>query len=491
MEAWITPVTKQCLVTAGVAMNVGQFGLVMSFTAVLLPQLRRRDSTIPIDETSGSWIAAVPGFALVLGNFIVPSIMGKYGRKIANIISVVIVVIGWLSIIASENVPALLIARLLQGLSMGMSTSLGPILIGEYTSPKHRGPFLSTMGLSMSVMTLIVHTLGLYLSWETTAIVCAVISFIDLIIVFFSPESPSWLADQGRYEECEKVFHWLRGDFEEENELKRMIETSQLARESKTEANIAETSFGNRLKRDFVYFNQTIRKKEFYKPIFIVIHMYMIAHWGGINLLSAYTLDTFHYVLGDTKYNTLMVITLDIQRIISNTAAIFIMRRVKRRKMLFVTVIVNILALAGTGVYSYAKMHGLLAYDSIIFGAILIHIHTCSVVTGSLPLPMVISGEIFPMKYRSLAGGISALFYSLNFFLTVKTVLFLFRTVQFYGAYFIYAAVLTYCLIIAWKFLPETKDRTLQDIEEEFKGNRSPEDLKSAQSLKSLNGTSA
>ncbi|KAI8425532.1 hypothetical protein MSG28_011358 [Choristoneura fumiferana] len=53
---WITPFKKQCFVTAGVCLNMSSHGIVMGFAAILLPQLERPGSAIPIDKDSGSWI---------------------------------------------------------------------------------------------------------------------------------------------------------------------------------------------------------------------------------------------------------------------------------------------------------------------------------------------------------------------------------------------------------------------------------------------------
>lgn len=406
--------------------------------------------------------------------------MSKFGRKIANMTSIVIMIIGWACIVFATDISMMIIARLLQGLSMGMSTSLAPILIGEYTSPKNRGAFLTTMGLSMSTGTLIVHTVGSYMTWQWTALICAIITLGDLLIVTFSPESPSWLADKGKYEKCRKVFRWLRGE-EEDDELNKMIESNKTAKEM-ANGTTAAKSFKKRFRTNVVYIKKTITLKEFYKPIFIMAHMYIIAHWAGINLLSTYTLDTFHYVIGEDTNDALLIITLDIQRIISNIGAIFVIRKLKRRTMLFSTMAINILALLVTSLYTYLKINSLLSFDHQLIGILLIHVHTFAVVTGSLPLPMVISGEIFPLKFRSLAGGLSALFYSLNFFITVKTVPILFVNIGVYGAYLLYGVVLIYCVVVLWFSLPETKDKTLQDIENEFKG-KTDDDLKSAEPL--------
>ncbi|KAF9407942.1 hypothetical protein HW555_012204, partial [Spodoptera exigua] len=412
-----------CFVTIGVCLNMAAHGLVMGFNAILLPQLRKPDSIIPIDDSSGSWIASIIGFALVAGNFIVPPIMANYGRRTANLFSVAPLIIGWFSIIMAKSVPVLLVARFLQGISMGMSASLGPVLIGEYTSPHNRGAFLTMISLCIATGVLTVHTMGSYLHWQTTALSVRVY--------------------------C---------------------------------------SFGKKIKSGIVYFNATIKKKEFYKPIFIMMHIYTLGQWAGANILAAYTIDIFNHVIGSDVNIALLVITLDAQRIFSNAIAVLVIKKINRRTMLFGTVIINLIAFLLTAAYTYFKGQGMLPeyLENPMVGVALVHLHMFTIATGTVPLPFIIAGEVFPLEYRSLAGGISVLFLSTNLFITVKTVPFFFGTLGIHGAYCIYAAVVGYCLVIAYFFLPETKDRTLQDIEDEFRGRPlSPEELKSTQSLTS------
>ncbi|KAJ0171206.1 hypothetical protein K1T71_013405 [Dendrolimus kikuchii] len=478
-----TPFTKQCFVTSGVCLNMAQHGLVMGFAAILLPQLKKPGSLIPIDDSSGSWIASILGFALVAGNFIVPTIMANYGRRTANLISLLPVIAGWFCIITAKSIPALLIARFLQGLAMGMSASLGPVLIGEYTSPKNRGAFLTTISLTIATGVLTVHTMGSYLNWQIAALVCACIAFVNLLIVIYSPESPSWLADQGRYEDSRKVFKWLRSEDENE-ELEKMIEAAIVVRESKADANVANERFAAKFKRNITYLSVTIRKREFYKPIFIMMHIYTLGQWAGANILAAYTLDIFTHVIGTDVNMALLVITLDAQRIISNAMAVYVIKKINRRTMLFSTVGLNLIAFLTTAAYTYAKGKNMLPFDHPVIGVFLIHMHMFTIATGTVPLPFIIAGELFPLEFRSLAGGLSVLFLSSNLFITVKTVPFFFGTLGIHGAYIIYSIVVGYCLIIAFFFLPETKDRTLQDIEDEFRGRPlTVEELKSTQSL--------
>lgn len=341
-----------------------------------------------------------------------------------------------------------------------------------------------TISVSIAIAVLLVHTMGSYCSWQMTALVCAAIAVINFFIVLASPESPSWLADRGRYEDSKRVFRWLRGDGEEV-ELKRMIEASIIVRESKLNANVSE-SLSKKLRKNIEYFNVTIRKREFYRPIIIMMHIYTIAQWSGVNVMVPYATDLFHRVVGPNANIPLLVITLDSHRIVANIFAVYVIKKVKRRTMWFTTVSINIFALLTTAAYTYAKDTSSLPFDHPAIGIVLTHVLMFAVATGTLSLCFIIAGEIFPLEFKNLAGGISVLFYSGNLFFIVKTVPYLFNTWGVYGAYLFYAGIISYCLFVTWVFLPETKDRTLQDIEDEFRGRPlSPQELKSVQSLTS------
>ncbi|CAB3258758.1 unnamed protein product [Arctia plantaginis] len=487
---WTSPFTRQCFVTAGVSLNMAGSGLVVGFTTALLEQLKRPDSIMPIDDSSGSWIAAIPGISLVFGNFLAPPVMSRYGRKVANLVTIVPLIASWVFIFVASNVTVLLLSRFLQGLCMGMCTSLGSLLIGEYTSPRNRGAFLMTISVSIAFAVLSVHLSGSYLSWQNTALICGVVAIVDLLIVIYSPESPSWLAERGRYEACKETFRWLRGNTEED-ELKKLIEASKILAEAK-EISSKPKSVVRRAMSNIEYFKTAIRKKEFIKPIIIMIHVYIVGQWSGINMLVAFPIDLFHKMIGDNCNIPLLVLTLDVHRIVANTIALYVIQKVKRRTILKVTVCINMIALVSCAGYSYAKVVNFIPPGEYALGISLIHLHMFSVATGALPLCFIIAGEVFPLEYRGLAGGISMLFYSANLFLAIKTVPGLLSSVNLYGTYLLNCVLITYGLLVVWTLLPETKDRTLQDIEDEFRGRPlTLEELKSVQSLTSWKACTA
>ncbi|XP_052753088.1 facilitated trehalose transporter Tret1-like [Galleria mellonella] len=464
----ITPFIIQCFVSAGVTLNMSGMGLVMGFSTVLLPQLQKPDSIIQIDESSGSWIASIPGIAIIVGNFMVATLMNKFGRKIANLISVTITIIGWLCIIFSNTTSMMIAARFFQGIAMGIITTLGPILIGEYTSPRNRGAFLMSISISISTGVFLIHILGIYLDWRTTSIACIGIALVDILIVILSPESPSWLANQGKYEECRKVFRYLRGDNEEE-ELEKMIEANVISKQENKIKTSANDTIAARIDIIVHYWKKLVKDRAFYVPVFIMLHVYTMAQWSGVNVFTSYLIDLIEHVSGSVDHMDMIIISIDVQRIVTSTIGIILIKKIRRRLLVFVSVGLNFVMYLIIAGYTYAKQNDWLPYHHPYIGLVLIHLHMFSIGIGALPISFVLSGEIYPLEYKGISGGISTIFMSLNIFTNVKTIPMLFNAMGFSETYLMYSVIIGYCLVIVCLLLPETKDRTLLEIEESFR----------------------
>ena len=355
-----------------------------------------------------------------------------------------------------KSFQVILLGRIIGGLSFGMMLPLRSILIGEYTSPKNRGAFLTTISLTQGSGIFFVHLVGSLLSWRRTVLVCLFLPFISLVMTLFTPESPSWLVSKGRYNECREVFHWLRGD-EEDQELEAMIEARiKFEKNMRTQKKIDLKS--------------TVQRKEFYKPIILMVHAYAMGQLSGGASTAAYATTIITLIMNPDVNADAWMIGLDSQRILVNTLAIYIINRFKRRTMLFASGGLCVASHLAIVAYVYLKDQGLLSQDAIWIPGILLNVHIFSVSVGMVPLPSVIAGEVFPLEYRSIAGSISLASVSGTMFLVLKTFPGLVGSVGITGTYSIYAGLLTYCLVVIWFLMPETKGRTLQEIEDEYRG---------------------
>ncbi|KAJ8705389.1 hypothetical protein PYW07_011216 [Mythimna separata] len=466
----ISPFLKQCFVSATVSFTTIGHGSIVGVPAILLPQLKQPGSHIPLSDDEGSWIASVTAVTLLLGSFMAPPIMGKLGRKIAHFVVIANILVGWAVILLAKSFEAIIIGRVIHGMSFGLMLPLRSVLLGEYTSPKNRGAFLTMVSVAQAFGILLVHLIGSLLTWQKTILILIAFPLASLLMTFFIPESPSWLAARGRYDDCRKTFRWLRGDGEEE-ELEEMIR----ARCETIRAPI------NNCKDLVVLF----KKKEFYKPIIIMIHSYLMGEFSGGALMSCYSTTVITHLAGPEVDARVWMIALDVQRNISNIMAVYVVNKVKRRTMFMATGGLCILSNIAIAVYVYAKIQGWMTYTAVWLPILLINIQFFTVAVGMVCLPYVIAGEIFPLEYRSVGGSISIISIASGYFLVTKTFPAMVDSIGLHGSYAVYAAAMSYNLFVVWWLLPETKGRTLQQIEDHFRGKvLTPEDAEVRQSLK-------
>ncbi|CAH2061111.1 unnamed protein product, partial [Iphiclides podalirius] len=475
-KAKLTPFLKQCMVTCAVGSSlVCHIGFVFGFPGVLLPALHEDHTAIPLTKVGDSWVASIVSISMLIGNFVTPNVMGRYGRKVAHISVGLPAVVSWFVIALSVNVEMLIFARFLQGLSVGLMLPLRSVLVGEYSSPKYRGGFLTTISLAQGFGIFLVHLVGSLFSWQLTSIACGVAAFLSTIIAFYLPESPSWLAVKGRYEECTQAFRWLRGEGEEK-ELEEMILSQTKMREE-----IVDKEKVNRSKT--VENRSIVRRKEFYKPIVIIAHCYLMVQVSGNATMPAFSVEIISVMMGSSANVHVWMVALDTLRIITNFTAIFIINRFKRRIIIFATGGLCTAVHLAMAVYMYFK--DTISYDTQWIPGCLVVMQFFCIGLGMTPMSNVISGEVIPLEFRSMISSIGVFTLAVFMFMVLKTFPLLLDSIGLYGIYAIYSAILTYILILLWFILPETSGKTLQQIENELKGfHHQLEDAEAKISLK-------
>ncbi|CAK1546781.1 unnamed protein product [Leptosia nina] len=469
------PFLKQCFVTAAVCCNIIGQGGGFGYPAILLPRLTSKESEIPLTKLQESWVAGMLPLSMLAGFFLATPLMERFGRKATHLILTLPSIIGWVMFLAPTTVTEVIIGRMLQGISGGVLNTLRSVLIGEYTSPKNRGAFLATVSFSQAFGIFFVHLIGSMFSWQKTALICVFLPFLSLIMTIYTPESPSWLLTKGRIDECREVFRWLRGD-EEDEELEDMIQ-ARLAFEKCT---VEDGQNVNKL-RNIV---QTVQKKEFYKPIILMIHANIIIQFCGGTTMAAFATVIIGKLMAEADIAFWMVF-LDTQRLVANFLAVYVINKVKRRTMMFSMGGLCVLSHIAIACYVLLRLKGW-SYSSLWLPALLINVQYFTVAVAMVPLPNIISGEVFPLEYRSIAGTISLSAGGIFTFIVLKTFPELIDSLGLHGTYFLYAVILSLNLIGVWILLPETKDKTLQQIEDEFRGKALRlDEIEARQSLQS------
>ena len=265
---------------------------------------------------------------------------------------------------------------------------------------------------------------------------------------------------KGRYDEFNQVFRWLRGN-EEEEELKEMIE----ARIAYEQAVTNEKKDGNIFKK----LSAVIHKREFYKPILIMIFSLIMLQFSGGTTMASFSTVILGLLMGPKANVHFWMVFLDTQRIIFNACAVYVINKTRRRMMVLTTGILSVVMHFTIAIYVYARINGW-EYDSIWLPALLINVQFFAVAVGTVPMPQVLGGEVFPLEYRSTGGFISMTTGNGVMFLALMTCPQLIDKAGLHGTFVVYGTIILINLILVMVMLPETKDKTLQQIEDEFRG---------------------
>ncbi|XP_072945959.1 facilitated trehalose transporter Tret1-like [Epargyreus clarus] len=457
----VTPFLKQAWTVSGVLYNMLGQGMLLSFTTCLLPALRDPSSPIQADLDTASMLASSVGLAGIPGFLISSILMDWIGRKLAHAFVLVPGIIGWLLVYFATNIPALMIGRLLGGMAAGATVCLGAVVIGEYTSPKSRGMFLNLKTAAVCLGGMVVHILGNYYTWRTVALIAVIPHIASLIVICTWPESPAWLASRKQFEKSEKAFYWLRGrDKESIAELEELIK----AQKERTMDIDPEKTIGEKI----VDFLKKFTKKDFIKPTFIIILGAFVLETSGRHIFPAYALQIIGEITGDKSQSFYYTLAIDLIITLSATFSSVLVKLLKRRTLLFSTGFAAAFVLFIVCTYLFLASKQIISNDRVWIPIFLFVIYFILANLGCTPIPLALLGEVFPLEHRGAGSAVGGFFLSVGVMVGLQVTPYLMENIKVYGTFAVLGGTMSLSLLCLYFILPETKDRTLQEIEDFF-----------------------
>ncbi|CAH3993291.1 facilitated trehalose transporter Tret1-like isoform X1 [Pieris brassicae] len=453
------PFRRQAFVSMGSFLLSFSAGATAGISAIIIPQLLHEEGRHKYSTEMMSWVAAMSSLALLFGNMISGYLMERFGRRMSQIILSMFYISGWLIIGFSTNIYYMLVGRFITGFCQGWLGPLGPVFIGEISSPAYRGLFLAGLSLSIASGVFMSHLFGTFLHWSHASILCALFPLLGCVILYFSPESPSWLASKNDIDKCKKSFYWYRGtSLVMQNELDKML---------------AEYEKKKEVKPKWETLKDNIQKPEFWKPLCIMIVFFIVTQLSGINVICAYTTDIMKVLIGNNKNTYTAMLATDVLRVVALISACILLRRIGRRPLAIFSGVFTTLSLITLSIYLYLVEKRIIRHISPLISLGLMAIYIVVSNLGISPLPWNMVGEVFASETKGLGSGISVMMTSMAFFGTVKTAPAMFHTIGHHGTYLFYGLSTLCGTVFLYFFLPETRGKTLLQIAEHFRyGNK-------------------
>lgn len=392
---------------------------------------------------------------------ILPVLSYRVGQKISHILIAFSVIIGNSVFYFSTNVTELIISLVLQGVLAGSMLTISLMFVPEYTSPKYRGIFLTCLCASTSWGIWVSNFIGTFYPWKNIGIVIFVCSVYNLSSIFCC-ESPYWLATKGRFSECAKVHRWLKGtDENSEEELRKLISShqDQIIIRAKLES-LTEV-------KKYVKLLAIVRSKLFYKPFMYVVLLVCLYNATGKMVCTVYAIDIIKKITSSEQTAYIYMLILDAMVVAGMYIGSAMSKIITRRKQLICFSSIGILFLYTLSIYLYVIKFKLIIENTYILLFLLTGYSIC-ISGGPMILSPTCSAELYPFKYRNLFLCSISVFNTLFLATYVKIAPLIFRQLGTPGTFLFFALTSSVCIIVAHKYLPETKDKTIQEIEVEI-----------------------
>jgi len=385
----------------------------------------------------------------VAGASIAGFLSDRFGRRRILILSALLFAASAVGAALPRNLLEFVAARFIGGIAIGVASVLAPIYIAEVAPPRIRGRLVSLNQMAIVsgiLLAYLVNWLLSYLgpdSWRWMFLSAAVPSAIFFAALFFVPESPRWLTKQGRSPEALAVLSRVAGRDRAVEEMKQI------------EATIAEES-GSLLQ---------LLQPGLRRPLLIAVVLAILQQVTGINTVLFYGSIIFKEQVGSHSTSSAIGanVIVGLINFFATIVALWIIDKVGRKPLL-------ILSAGGMAVAQILLGVAFLIQPppaTLILSLILVCVACFAIGLG--PGVWVLMSELFPTRIRGRAMSIATISLWSACVLLTLTFLSLVKAIGAAGAFWIYGLMCVTTVVFVWRVTPETKGKTLEEIEKLWK----------------------
>jgi sugar porter (SP) family MFS transporter len=395
--------------------------------------------------------AAVGSLLLgAVGGAILSGWMSKAaGRRWTLIAAGVIYVVGGLGSAFAPSIWFLIIARFVLGFAVGTASFVAPMYISEMVPKQLRGGMTSFNQLMITSGILLAYIVNFALkgaanNWRWMLGLSVIPGILLAVGMLRQPSSPRWLAEQGREDEARRVLLRVRGCNQE------------AADEELEEIRVAAAEEGS--VRDL--------KSPAVKPLIMLgLSLAILQQLVGINTVIYYAPTILKLAGVTTSSSITQTVFIGLTNVVFTVVAIMLLDRLGRRFFLIAGT-----ALCSISLATLAIFFGIHSVQTAVPGLALIAlmVYIAGFAVGLGPVFWLMISEIFPLRVRPAAMSVSTVGNWGANFLVSFTFLSLIAFAGRAGTFWIYAGIAVFSTVFFALRVPETKGRTLEEIEQEL-----------------------
>lgn len=427
-------------------------GMHYGWSAPIIPILESPGTPVNVTHTDITLIEIsnmIGGFCgLPFTIFFVDSI----GRKYSIMISITVGVICWIMLASAKSVAVICSARFLSGVIGNVAFVSTPMYIAEVSEETVRG-FLSGMtylGMLLGLVTAYV-TVPFMEVWQSSMVGIAIL-VVQFCTFTFMPESPYFFLMKNKKDKALKSLRWLRNTDDVEDELDEIAVAVARQQSEKGRPQDLLLVPSNR------------------KGMIIMSVLNGAQHFTGISVILMNLHSIFLAAEFDFLDERLAAVIFSVLMFIAATTAVSFVDRSGRKILLIVSSFLTGICLLAIAVYFSMKNagHDTKEYSWIPVAATMAYAVVFK--SGLGIVPIILTGELFPTSVKAMGMTFADAMYVIFSILSVYMYQALGKACGLQAPFYVFSAVTLLTAAFSYYYVPETKGKTLEEIQLMLKG---------------------
>lgn len=372
----------------------------------------------------------------------------RFGRKSSLIFCAVLFAISSLVSAIPDTLAQFAWARFAGGIAIGAASMLSPLYIAEIAPEKIRGTLVALYQLAIVGGILIVFFVNLQIQrigdetwnthtgWRWMFASLTIPSVLFGFLMMLVPESPRWLMKMGRAGQARKILERVGGPANAEREIQ------QIAAALKQEEGRWSELFAS----------------GYLRALIIGILLAVFGQFSGINAIMYFAPEILKSAGAGMDSAFRQTVIIGVFNVLFTFVAIWLVDKAGRKPLLIAGTLVQAVSLVSVGWMFHTGNHG-----PMLLASILAFVAAFAVAMG--PIPWIVNSEIFPTKLRGLAMSLAIFMLWLADFIVTQTFPRLRESFGPARTFWIYAFFSLLSTVFVVLMVPETKGRTLEEIE--------------------------
>ncbi|KAG7279431.1 hypothetical protein CRUP_038204 [Coryphaenoides rupestris] len=446
------------------------FGYSLVYPSPVQEQIQRSvDPRLRMDMDQYALFGSIYSLGAAAGGLGAMVLNDVIGRKLSIMTSGVPSAVGYMLMGGATDRWMLHMGRFLTGIAGGMTAASIPVYISEISHRSIRGTMGSCPQITAVCGALALYSLGRVLPWRWLAVVGGFPALLMVVLVALMPQSPRRLLSQDEEQRAEAALRWLRG-----NHYPVMAELRDVQHSVNEQRNVTW---------------KELATPVYYKPIVMAVVMRFLQQLTGITPTLVY----LEFIFSKSKIpvdSKVAAVIVGGVRLLSVSMAAILMDKAGRKVLLyassllmFVSSLMLTMSFHVTPCLPTPLPDNLTLYTQRVYNSLgappetslpltLYWLSPIGYAMGWGPITWLLMAEVLPLVARGKASGVCVTVSWLTAFVVTRVYMYLVDTYSLYVPYLCFTVVCVLCLLFTAVCVPETKGRSLEEIENYFRTGR-------------------